>query len=80
MSNSEKLVYFENVYKDIDERGNIFVCIDGYPIDENAEGKVVATVYLTPHRDIVVVWHDNLYCLNTTVVALVEETILNLKP
>ncbi len=73
------LVYFENNYGDTDERGNEFVCIDGFPADDNEEGRVVATVFLTPHNDIVVDWHDNGYRLDKTVLTLVDQAISNLK-
>lgn len=75
----KNLVYFENTYGDTDERGNKFVCIDGFPDDDNGEGRVVATVFLTPHNDIVVDWHDNGYRLDETVLTLVDQAISNLK-
>lgn len=68
----DKLVSFENTYQG-EEDGNRFVCIDGYPEDENASGEVIAMVWQTPHGDFVVDWHDNAYRDNEYVKELIEE-------
>ena len=67
------LVDFENSYGDVED-GNEFICIDGYPADENAEGEVVAKVWKTKHGDIIVDWHDNGYRLNKQVLELIEDS------
>lgn len=48
-----ELKYFECVYSDKDKDGNLYMCIDGYPDNEDESGNVVATVFLTPHGDFV---------------------------
>ena len=49
---------FECVYGDKDTDGNSYMCIDGYPENMSESGAVIATVYMTPHKDFVV--HFNL--------------------
>ena len=79
-----ELVYFENSYwedysvnKEEDALASIY--IDGYPYDENAEGQVVAKVWITQHKDIFVDWHHNGYRMNETVLELIEESKKKLK-
>lgn len=77
-----ELVYFENQYwedytvepnKDSEDAlASIF--IDGFPEDENESGEVVATVWITKHKDIVVDWHNNMYRMNDTVLELIESS------
>lgn len=71
--NEQKYVFFENTYGDTDENGNRFITIDGYPLDENAEGTVIATVFITPKGDFVTSWNHNDYRMNTTVLELIED-------
>ena len=78
MKNTE-LVYFQNTHfeeysanKEDDALANI--CIDGYPFDDNAEGKVIARVWITKHKYIVVDWHCNEYRMNDTVLKLIEDS------
>ena len=70
---NRNFVSFENSYSG-EENGNRFITIDGFPIDENEEGEVVAVVWCTPHNDIVVDWHNNGYRLNTHCLELIEES------
>jgi len=78
--NEPKLVCFENNYIEYGEdlRDNpdalAAVFIDGYPRDENAEGEVVAVVWLTKHGDIITDFHDNAYRLVPEVEKLVENS------
>ena len=65
-------VSFENTYGDFDEDGNEFITIDGYPADENEEGTVIATVFITPSGDLVTDFHHNGYRLNEEVKKLIE--------
>jgi hypothetical protein len=74
MSHEPDYVYFENTYTGFDEDGNAFVCIDGYPRDEELSGTVIAVVYLTPNRDFVTSWHRNDYRENAAVLELVNES------
>ena len=69
----DMMVSFECTFDFIDDDGNKQFCIDGYPEDENESGEVVATVVQTTHGDIAVVWHDNGYRMNETVLSLIEE-------
>ena len=69
-----KYVYFENTYMSVDDNGNDFITIDGYPEDDNAEGTVIAVVFCTPHKDIVVDYHHNEYRGNTIVNELIEQS------
>lgn len=73
MSDNQKIVDFENTYRG-EEEGNQFICIDGYPEDENEQGEVVAMVWMTPHGDIVVDWHDNAFRGNESVLELIEDS------
>lgn len=70
----DRFVCFENHESGIDELGNKYICIDGYPADENGFGAVVAEVFLTPHRDFVVAWHDNGYRFNKLVLEAIEDS------
>lgn len=65
-------MFFEQTYQH-EEDGNIFLTIDAYPDDENAEGSVIAEVIKTPHGDVVTSWHDNSYRFNETVLELIKE-------
>lgn len=74
-----ELVYFDNSYwedfstnKEEDALGCI--CIDGFPHDEDASGEVVAKVWITKHKDIIVDWHNNGYRMNETVLELIEDS------
>ena len=69
-----KYIAFENTYSGTDENGNGFVCIDGYPEDENAEGTVIAEVFMTMHGDIAVSWHHNAYRDDSVVLELIEDS------
>lgn len=55
------------------------ITIDGFPVDEDGEGSVVAVVLLTKHGDIVVDWHENAYRMDTTVLNLIKESKEQLK-
>ena len=73
-----KLVCFENTYWedysiDKEEDALASICIDGFPYDENEEGQVVAKVWITKHKDIIVDWHHNGYRMNETVLELIKE-------
>lgn len=70
----QKCKFFENTYGDKDEDGNDFITIDGYPADENAEGTVIVTIYLTPKGDFVTAWHRNDYRMNNQVLELIENS------
>lgn len=48
-----KYTYFECVYGDRKD-GNDYMNIDGYPRDTDESGRVIATVYYTPHEDFVI--------------------------
>lgn len=74
MKHNKDYVSFENTYGDVDENGNAFITIDGYPEDDNEEGTVIATVFLTPHKDFVVDFHNNGYRLNEDVLNLIEDS------
>ena len=79
-----ELVYFENSYWEDysvnkQEDALASICIDGHPHDENAEGQVVAKVWITKHKDIIVDWHHNGYRMNETVLELIEESKKKLK-
>ena len=76
---NNEFAYFEDTYSDIDEYGNKFVTIDGYPTDEDKEGTVIVVIYKTPHNDIVIDWHRNDYRLNEDVLKFVNENINSLK-
>lgn len=76
-----KLVYFNNDYTQTEkdflrDEGNIVaaITIDGYPADENAEGEVVATIYITAHGDYVVDWRRREYQNEQRVQELVESS------
>lgn len=71
---TDEYVFFENTHRETDEDGNEIIAIDGYPIDPNASGAVIANVIKTPHNDIVTVWNLNAYRLNATVLALIENS------
>lgn len=75
------LVSFENTY--IQDRNSlretdpdVFGCItiDGFPADEDGEGKVVCQVWLTMYKDFVVSWNDNGYRMNQAVLDLIEDS------
>lgn len=77
----EKLVTFGNNHNQVfnqqssnEEDALASITIDGYPEDENEEGRVVAVVWLTKHGDIIVDWHDNGYRMNANVLALIKES------
>lgn len=74
ISHEPEYVYFENTYTGFDEDGNAFVCIDGYPANEDLSGTVIVVVYLTPHRDFVTDWHRNDYRGDAVVLELVNES------
>lgn len=77
-----ELVYFENQYWEDytvepnrdseDALASIF--IDGFPEDANESGEVVAKVWITRHKDIIVDWHNNAYRMNDTVLELIEDS------
>lgn len=77
-----ELVYFENNYWEDytveadrdseDALASIF--IDGFPEDENESGEVVAKVWITKHKDIIVDWHNNMYRMNDVVLELIEDS------
>lgn len=74
-----KMVYFENNYLEDysiskDEDALASISIDGFPEDENESGEVVAMVWITKHKDIIVDWHNNGYRLNDSVLELIEES------
>lgn len=77
-----ELAFFENNYwedytveadKD-SEDALASICIDGFPEDENESGEVVAKVWITKHKDIIVDWHNNAYRMNDTVLELIEDS------
>lgn len=59
------------------EEGNgikLGVTIDAWETDDdNEEGEVVATVILTTHNDIAVVWHNNAARLDPECIQSIEE-------
>lgn len=74
-----ELVFFENSYwedytveENEDALASIF--IDGFPEDANESGEVVAKVWITKHKDIVVDWHNNMYRMNNIVLELIEDS------
>ena len=77
-----ELVYFENSYLEdytvVENRDSedvlMSISIDGFPEDDNKSGEVIAKVWLTKHKDIVVDWHNNMYRMNDTVLKLVEDS------
>lgn len=77
-----ELVYFENSYWEdytvVENRDSedvlMSISIDGFPEDDSKSGEVIAKVWLTKHRDIVVDWHNNMYRMNDTVLKLVEDS------
>lgn len=77
-----ELVYFENSYWEdytvVENRDSedvlMSISIDGFPEDDNKNGEVIAKVWLTKHKDIVVDWHNNMYMMNDTVLKLVEDS------
>lgn len=76
--------YFENNYwEEFNEEENddalAAITIDGFPYDENEEGEVVAKVWITKHKDILVDWHHNGYRMNETVLELIEQSKKDLK-
>lgn len=74
ISHEPEYVYFENTYTGFDEDGNAFVCIDGFPKDEELSGTVIVVIYLTPNRDFVTSWHRNDYRENSQVIELINES------
>ena len=72
----QEYTFFECVYSDKDERGNLTFYVDGYPDHENGEGTVIATVTVTPHNDIYVDWHHNGYRMNDNVLELINNDII----
>lgn len=81
-------MYYENTYhqgpadlQDTNFQTDAIACetIDAYPEDENAEGHVVAKVFLTKHGDIVISWNDNTERMNPTVHELIQNAIQILK-
>lgn len=82
-----ELVYFENSYwEDYTTEANIdsedvlaSISIDGFPEDPNESGEVIATVWITKHKDIVVNWHNNAYRMNEIVLELIEDSKRMLK-
>lgn len=74
-----ELVFFENQYwedytveENEDALASIF--IDGFPEEANESGEVVAKVWITKHKDIIVDWHNNAYRMNDTVLELIEDS------
>jgi hypothetical protein len=74
-----RLVDFENnFYEEFTEYPDedAFACltIDGYPLNEEESGEIVARVWITRSGDIIVDWHDNGYRMNETVLNLINES------
>lgn len=74
-----ELVYFNNSFWEdfeINKEEDALGCIsiDGFPYDEDASGEVVARVWITKHKDIIVDWHNNGYRMNETVLELIEDS------
>lgn len=75
------LISFENNYictaEDLGpENPDAFGCvsIDGFPADEEGQGEVVCQVWMTRHKDVIVVWTNNGYRNNPAVLELVEDS------
>ena len=73
------LVFFENNYWEdytVEENEDALasIYIDGFPEDANESGEVVAKVWITKHKDIIVDWHNNAYRMNDTVLELIEDS------
>lgn len=45
--------------------------VDGYPSDENQDGTVICTIWLTTEKKFIVDWHHNGYRLNDEVLGLI---------
>ena len=77
-----KFVWFDNSYWEDysefrirgneDELGCIF--IDGFPEDENESGEVIAKVWITKHKDIIVDWRYIEYESNNIVIELIVDS------
>lgn len=77
-----KFIWFDNSYwedfteydeiKNEDVLGCIFV--DGFPEDVDESGEVIAKVYITKHKDIVIDWRYHEYKRNNTVLELIEDS------
>ena len=79
MSNEQPYVYFECTHVEgpnqIDEenREAAIACayIDGYPADQDKDGTVICTVWLTAEKKFIVNWHHNGYRMNSGVLDLI---------
>lgn len=69
------LTEFSAVHCDSDLDNGIArqIYIDGYPKDDNAEGKVVARVIKSKSGDIITVWQENAYRMNEYVRRLIQD-------
>lgn len=78
-----ELVSFENLYRvtQFEDEGDKLeeIYIDGYPENEDGEGRVVTTIIQTKHGDVVVDWHDSYYRLQKEVLELIESSKKELK-